>query len=289
MCMSEAAMDFVRALPPCVTHLRLSFEDTEDPYINITKLLKKLQERCPDIRVLIFHRARLKAKDCSYSIVHLCESLLTNMRVLVMHYCKLKKHLMIYNKDTVTSKIEVLDVTGSASLIKVPYDDYNLYFRPLFRDVPRLKKVHFSEMYENDEIFSEDPSKISHLELLNLERNFVGPKTFRAIQKYGSNLIELYICYTVLNDNDLIFEDAVDILPQLKKICLRATPVTFRGIHSLMESCPSVQHIHVGSYQIENSQAVGYHLCNSERIHVVQKNDFCYHFSEIDYICMYKV
>lgn len=277
-------MNFVRALPQCVTHLRLSFEDDEFDEINnscidANAFLKKLQRRCPNLEVLVFDHARFKAKSSCPSVAYLCEKYFSNIRVLVLHHCYLRKYLMVYDDDKALSKIEVLDISDSA------FDFGQLCNRSLIYKIPHVKKLRLCEGLENDEMFLRDPFEISHLEILDLELNPIASKTFREIRKYGRNLVELYLCHTYLNDEDLTFKDPAETFPCLKIICLRDCNVTVRGIHSLIQSHPSLQQVIVSKHVVTDSRStLGYDISSFAKISPSEKLKFCYHFAKIDYM-----
>lgn len=274
--LSEVAMKFAELLPSSVTHLKLNFEHSDDWSLNLADFLVKLQKRCPNLQVLIFERAKLVATNENSSVLRLCEQFLANIRVLVIRNSRLKKRLKFDNKSKLSSKIEVLDASGCT----LSSYDHLLSHRRLFR---RLKKLYLADMvcYKIEENMT-DPHLISTLELLNLERTRAASEIFQAISKYGRHLTELYLCYTLVKDDDITFNNKKNALSRLKKICLRGCKVTNTGIQSLIESCPSLQYVYVGNTVTRLFD--DYSKCDSEKVQVTYGAKLCDHYAKVDYM-----
>lgn len=136
----------------------------------------------------------------------------------------------------------------------------------------------------SDYTFEIHPSIVSSLEVLDLEGTITGYFAFKAVRNYGSHLVELYMCFTLVQDDDLVFENRVDALPRLEKVCLRACNVTYNGIISLLKSCKSLQHVCVGQPGAEAQNH--YSKCNSEKVHITDSFLYCDHYAEINYMRM---
>lgn len=271
--MSEAAMKFVQMLPSCVTHLRLDFTYSEDWALNLRDLSVILQERCPRLEVLIFHRARFITINISRATLYVCEQLMANIRVLVFHHTALNDVTMLDISDAILSKIQVLDISRSAQM---------LLNDSFVSRVPNLKKMLLAGSGISDYTFETHPSIVSRLEVLDLEGTITGYFAFKSVRNYGFHLVELYMCFTLVQDDDLVFEKPADALPRLKKVCLRASNVTYKGIISLLKSCKSLQHVCVG--QPVTDPENDYSKCNSEKVEIIDGFLYCDHYAKINYM-----
>ena len=292
--MSEAIIKFTKFIHPCVTHLKIEFEEThgfENASIFIEDFLRKLGKRSSKIQVLIFKRIKLLAMDESHSAMYLCEKYLPNIRILIFHDCEFEYEFEIYNYDVVTSKIELFD----ASNCRIA--DYGgagkLLYRSLFDGGLGLRKLRFANTNVRDYFFLGTRNQISPLELLDLEGNPVSSDAFRDIREHVSNLSELYVCSTYLEDEDFEFNDTKSVLPRLRVICLRGCRVTYRAINALIKSCPSLQHVYVGKNRFSNRHSFidewavfkfDYSLCKSQIVEVIDQDDFCNHYLAVDYM-----
>lgn len=266
-------MKFVQMLPSCVTHLRLNFTYSEAWALNLRDLSMILQERCPSLEVLIFHRARFMTINASRAVLYICEQLMTNIRVLVFHHAALNDVTMLDISDAVLSKIEVLDISRSTQM---------LLNDSFVSRVPHLKKMRLAGSGISDYTFETHPSIVSNLEVLDLEGTITGYFAFKAVLNYGSHLVELYMCFTLLQDDDLVFENPADALPCLEKVCLRASNVTYKGVISLLKSCKSLQHVCVGEPVADPEN--DYSKCNSEKVEIIHGFLYCDHYAKINYM-----
>lgn len=266
-------MKFVQMLPPCVTHLRLDFTYSEDWALNLRDLSMILQERCPSLEVLIFHRARFMTITISRPILYISEQLMANIRVLVLHHTALKDVTMLDGSDAVLSKIEVLDISRSTHML------LNDSFASR---VPLLKKMRLAGSGISDYTFETHPSIVFGLEVLDLEGTITGYFAFQAVRNYGSHLVELYMCFTLVQDDDLVFENSAEALPRLEKVCLRASHVTYKGVLSLLKSCKSLQNVCVGNVVADPEN--DYSRCNSEKVQIIEGFVYCDHYAKINYM-----
>ena len=267
--MSEAAIKFIQMLPSCVTHLKLSFEYSEDWTLDFRDFSVTLQDRCPNLQVLIFHRARL-TDVANPRKIQLSKLLISNIQVLAFHHCVSKNYSMICSDDTAASTIEVFDISRS----KLSFD-YSFISK-----MPHVKKMYLAGSGICDLIFKTDPSIVSRLEVLDLEGTLTGSSAFKAVRDYGFHLVELYMCFTLLNDDDLIFDD--DILPRLEKLCVRVSDVTHKGVASLLKACKSLQHVYVGDLTANPEN--DYSMCDPEKVRIINGFEYCDHYAKVDFM-----
>lgn len=185
------------------------------------------------------------------------------------------------------SEIEVLDLSHSRGIrfIHPTFNNFSFVY------MPNLKKLHLAGCAlsePNCSFFVHDV--IKNLHLFNLEQNDIGFNTFLTILKYGIHLTELYVCWTLVKDDDLIFDEMqkglinkYNLLPALKsleKICLRGCNVTSNGIGSFIQFCPALRRVSVGNEELNS--ATDYSACNTEIVKVLNGFRYCNHNETAD-------
>lgn len=203
---------FVSRLPPCVTAIRLFYKNRDDwtEKLNFEGLCVELQKRCPHLKTLSLEDVILS--DSLPVVVDLCSRFLQGLKTLVFH-CSKFVDCPAGREFGSDSKIEVLDVGDC--------------------DLGQFDRLEFF--------------KIPQLRVLSLKRTWIGPRTFQAVRNHGLNLQELYLCYTYVRDEDMIFNKSV--FPHLQKICFYHTCyITAEGIVSVAKSCQSLQKLYFGGH-----------------------------------------
>lgn len=145
--------------------------------------------------------------------IFLRESITQNLRVLVLQNCTVSiSPFLIYTVKSFFSNLEVLDVSGSDSLVS----DAII----LALSLPKLKTLGLSRTtFQADDHF---PYVVPKLEVLDLEGTSIDSNTFKIIKCDVQYLVELYVCFTPLSHIDFCLLDE-NCVPHLKVLCIRRT------------------------------------------------------------------
>lgn len=230
---------FVDSLPACATCIRLDFRfrsSWTEP-LNFKELSIKLQEKCPHLEVLFLYGAELS--DNLPSVIHLCALFLPDVKKLTLNYVNFRDYPAREELSRI-SKIEVLDLSNC---------HLGHFNGPPFSRMPHLKDLSLVDTNANNSFFEDSTSFLNQLCVLNLRRSVFSSRLFNIIRNHGTNLKELYVCGTNLENNDLYFKKSV--FPHLKTICLRyCDRVTYKGIKFLLQSCRSLKNVYVSSWKL---------------------------------------
>lgn len=274
---SETALKHVQMLSPYVSHLMIDF-DIKQHYLNLPEFSAELRKRCPELEALIFRRATLMIPKYYSGISYLFRLLPVNIRVLVLHFNFVYESFCVFdNSDHMfdISKIEILDLSET---------NWSEIFinEGMFMQLKRLRQLRLVGCRAKENSLKNIQFFMTQLEVLDLEDTKTGSVLFQVIRNYGFNLTKLYVCNTFLEDNDIIFNDDLTFFPRLQVICLRSCYVTYNAIGELIKSCPNLQRVYVGS--VSSDPVYDYTLCNSEKVHIIKSDSFCYHFQKVDYM-----
>lgn len=206
---------FVNTLPSCVTSIRLhysspSLDCTEQ--LNFAELCVQLQGRCPCLEALILEHVQLS--DNLPTVINLCTQFVPGVKILVVRHSKFS-YCPTKEEFSGISKIEVLDVSYSY-----------------------VKMVHELQF-----------SKMPQLRVLNLRRTHFIPRILQSLQNHGLNLEELYLCSTLVKEDNLMFTNSM--FPCLKIICLYCRCSISKATVSIIESCQSLQKVYVHEYLVK--------------------------------------
>ena len=140
-----------------------------------------------------------------------------------------------------------------------------------------LKKLSLVHTGVKESWFEEDISFLKNLETLDLHRACrIGSRTFQVLKNYASNLIELYLCGTSVQDSDFSFSNFV--FPKLKTVCLcDCDKVTCEGVVSLVHSCRSLQNIYVKIPIVRSYAEHPFVVDNNYKLHIVKASTVCLH------------
>lgn len=254
------ANNFVKALPSCVTHIRLDFKnrDSWTEKLSFEELSASLKERCSDLKVLIIYGAILS--ENLLSVINLCTSFLKNVSSLALFY---SQFLDCPSRGACvgTSKIKVLNLFGSY---------LGRFNKPSFSNMPILTELHLARTDVDNSWFENNPSFLNQLRILDLGDTCIGSRTFKILQNHAFNLRELYLCGTDdLEDRDLKFNYL--FFPHLKTICLKfCDEVSCRGIVSLIYSCRSLQNVYVDEDVAEACALDSFFCVNKHKLKIVK-------------------
>lgn len=291
----EKTFSLIGVLPPYVTHINLSFENLLDywfiDFVDFTKEVGKF----PSLKVVVLRGIKFQIPQYYFDLL---TQLPKSVRVLVLHESHFIK---CENQKDIVHEIPEIEILDLSNGVNLPIH------LSMFLNVLRLKKLRLACSVIPDNSlwpffggFREDPfrttnrtdsffatlmeilSSCHQLQVLDLESTIMSSMAFRAIRSNCIQLHELYVCFTRITDDDLIFDDQEIILPNLIKICLRNCQVTSKGITAFMKVCPSLSHVYVGSkdeFAVNN-----FAECKSEKVNVLNGFKHCYHFKKVDYM-----
>ena len=252
--------------------LDFNFWDEWEGELDFEQLCVKLFEKCPRLHTLTLHHALFSVS--LPSVLNLCSKFLPNLIALIlsMSAFSLDSKEKEYN---FLPKIEYLDVSKCANVrISSLYSFSKMHY---------LKKLNLSGTRVTDNWFeNEDNATFLHqLESLHLGNTSICDKTFRTLQNYAVNLVELFLCWTGLNDNDFSFSNSV--FPVLKTICLRHSFVTHEGIVSLIQSCQSLENIYIDGDVAELYANHPFVSSNVSKLGIVKALNNCYRHEKLNF------
>lgn len=266
---NEAVKEIIQDLSFWTTHIKLNFRYMTDQLM-FEDISMTLQKQCCHLHTLIFCDTELSVN--LQSIINLCAHFLQNVRVLVLRNSKFGSN-PVNGEYNEISKLEVLDVRRC-----FPASGN----RPLFSIMPHLKKLCLADVVQIDDFwFEDDFSFLSQLEVLDLGNTMIHIDTFLALQARALNLIELYLCRTIIWNAALM----EFVFPKLKTICLNfCYYVNYEGIVSIIESCPSLQNIYVKEKVAESYAKCDFVDQNESKLEVVKVANSDNHFMLKDYL-----
>ena len=112
-----------------------------------------------------------------------------------------------------------------------------------------------------------------------------GPFAFKSFLYYGSNLTELYMCFTYVNDKDIcqIKNSGVDYpFPNLRILCFRGCDITQESIICLLNYCESLGCIYVDG--LKDKPINDFSNCDSEKVQVIHAPNYYYHSTDVNYM-----
>lgn len=292
----RAAFRFIAIVPECVTHLEMNFENIlhdhlkskwNRSFIPFTDFSTELRLKFHNLQVLFLHKVRFDA--CGENL-DLCTHMPSSTRILAVHNSEFAICKMLWELDRDAPKIEILDLSYCG----------NVFIRPdSFLLVPHLKQLRLAGCKINNYVYFESPVKdlirsptmnnidyyfacvvrvlCRQLKVLDLGFTLISSATFREICTNCIYLTDLYLCSTLIKNDDIMLGDGETVLPSLKTICLVSCNVTSTGINSFITSCPSLKDVYVGGYN-------NYADCNSNKVHVLCSLLSCRHYKNVDYM-----
>lgn len=273
---TKAARKLVLKLSSCTTHIKLDFRHRSDwtELLDFKELCLRLK-KCRRLQMLYLRASKLA--DNLQSVIDFCTQFLQNLKILVFHY-SVFPHSVVAKKRRKKceeiSKIETLDLNSC---------ELGLYNKPPFSRMHHLRKLCLGlvlgvrDSWFDDVSFHHNP-----IEILDLATG-ISSKSFRAIQSHMLHLKELYICKSLVRDNDFCFISLK--FPYLEKICLNGSLfVTWEGIFCLIESCEYLQHIYVHEELVQACAARPFFIKNKCKLELVKVANCCNH-RKVDYLC----
>ena len=273
-CQNEIASIFAKSLSSSVTHMKLDFSYCRLSWrrmLSFEELCFSLKENCSDLHTLTFYCGLLE--ENLPSVIDLCSAFFPNLKALIFTNTIFGLN---YKKRELAgiSKIKVLTVFGCLM------DEMSIY---TFPKMPYLEKINFTNTCINDNWFlnNENGFPLHQLQILHIGYSNISSINFRALKSCAVNLIELFLCGSILFNDDLSFHNTV--FPFLKTICLRHVKfVTCEGLVSLVQSCPSLQNIYVDRGLAESYANHSFVITNTSESRIVKAVDSCDHSQDAD-------
>lgn len=230
-----------------ITNIRVSGNNLDwTEKLNFEDICLRLQKRCPCLKMLILEHVHLS--DNLPSVLGFCIQFLPGVKILVFRHSTFSE-CPARGEFGGISEIEVLDVSDC---FIGPYQELQF-------------------------------SKMPQLRVLNFGNSWVTSQVFLSLQNHALNLEELYLCASLVCDDDLIFSSSM--FPHLKIICLCSHFCIIDSFFSVLQSCHSLQKIYIqdcyGYMSLRNHPFFIDNMCKFDLIEGVAPH----HSHNIDYSC----
>lgn len=315
------SFSFIATVPSCVTHININFANSpkqwNSSFITFTDFSEELRVRCPNLQVLFLRQVRF---DVCGENLNLCTHMPASTRVLAVHNSGFNSCEMLTEIDLDIPKIEILDLSYCGKMFIRPNSfllmpdleilrlagcqivNY-IYFESAVRNLAHQPAVgylehrpdvaylarhatirHLISTKNNSDYFFASVVRVlcRQLKVLDLEETLTGSTAFQEIYTNCLQLTELYVCATLIGDDDIVLSDQETVLPSLKTICFRNCNVTNISIDSFISSCPSLKDVYVGSLDPDPKR--NYFDCKSNKVHVLYGFGQCHHYKKANYM-----
>lgn len=269
--------NFIAMLPSTITHLKLRYIPCDRVEFNEKDVFLPIKERCPNLKVLVFHACFLSYKGENRDIFCIFDHLPKSVRIFAFQKGELESfNFLTDNWSVQFYPLVVLDLSDSV----LPRDPN---FFAIFERMVNLKELRLAKcaIWDND-VVRLNPYVMSNLEILDLEDAKISYVAFQFISVWCIKLKQLYLCDTTLTDEDIIFEEGNN-LELLEKICIRNTAVTDVGIVKLLRNCDSLKYICISyHFQLPRSSTVPRSMTN--KVRCILGSNSCRHYSKRNYM-----
>lgn len=268
---------FLPVLPPTITHLKLRFVPCDETELPEKDVFLPIKERCPKLKVLMFHASFLSYKSQNREKFCIFDHLPKSVRVFSFQKGELESFNFITDKRSRPFyPLVVLDLSDSV----IPHDQYffNIFERMVHLQELRLAKC---AIWDND-VLRLNPYVMSNLRVLDLEEAKISYVAFQFIALWCKKLEELYLCDSTITDEDIIFEE-VNNLECLEKVCIRGTAVSHVGIISLLRNCDALKRIHI-SYFFKRQRSSTVPRSMTNKVKCILGSNSCKHYSKRNYM-----